>query len=207
MNDEFGTMAFDRAILFTPEDPFYLNSHLFPNDLQPESDPYPLTKTFQEELDSTFFKALLVWFLLGAGVVIFSMATNLRIINNEINRGSQISFIWFIIISLIMAILGAHMTFRPYLIDRNNKSSVVLYAVIIYIILQIMWGLSLFHMDLNEGSAGVFALGFISATVWLVWVCYHFFKDTIFIGLLLILWALFIQDYTIRVTNELTPLI
>jgi hypothetical protein len=204
--DEFGNMAFERAILFTPDDPFY-PGHLVPNNMIPDSDPYPLTKTFQEELDSTSFKALLVWFLLGAGVVIFSMATNLRIINHEVNKGSRLTFIWFIIISIIMAILGAHMTFRSYLVARNHKSSVVLYAVIIYVVLQIMWGLSLFHMDLNEGSAGIFAVGFISATVWLVWVCYHFFKDTIFIGLLLIIWSVFIQDYTIRVTNELTPLI
>lgn len=206
MNDEFGNMAFERAILFTPDDPFYIDPK-FTNDLVPDSDPYPLTKTLQEELDSTIFKALVIWFLLGAGIVIFSMATNLRIIDHEVQKGSHLSFLWFIIISIIMALLGAHMAFRPYLIDRNRKSSVVLYALIIYVVLQIMWGLSLFHMDIHDGSAGVFALGFISATVWLVWVCYHFFKDTIFIGILLIIWAVFIQDYTIRVTNELTPLI
>jgi hypothetical protein len=202
--DHFGNMAFERAILFTPEDSFYVKMN---NDLVPESDPYPLTKTLYEEFNSIIFRALLVWFLLGAGFVIFSMATNLRIINHEVQRGSHITFSWFIIISLIMAVLGAHMSFRAYLVDRNNKSSVVLYAVIFYVLLQIMWGLTLFHMDINDGSAGIFSIGLISATVWLVWVCYHFFKDTIFIGILLIIWSLFIQDYTIRVTNELTPLI
>jgi hypothetical protein len=205
--DEFGNMAFERAILFTPDDPFYHNQYLLPNDLVPDSDPYPLTKTFQEELDSTFFKALLVWFLLGAGIVIFSMVTNINIINHELNKGGHINIVWFIILSVLMAVLGAHMSFRPYLVDRNNKSSVMLYAIILYVVFQILWGLALFHRDLNEGSAGIFGLAFISATVWLVWVCYHFFKDSIFIGILLILWSVFIQDYTIRVTNKLTPLI
>lgn len=204
MNVEFGNMAFERAILFTDDDPFYVK---LPEDLIPDSDPYPLSKTLQEELDSNIFRALLVWFLLGAGFVIFSMATNIKIINNQVQQGSQLTFTWFIIISIIMAILCAHMCYRPYLVDRNNKSSVTLYAIIFYVVIQIMWGLTLFHANINEGSAGVFAIGLISATVWLVWVCYHFFKDTIFIGILLILWSLFIQDYTIRITNKLSPLI
>ncbi len=130
---EFGNLPFERAILMSPDDPFYPEHQ--DTLLAPNPKKYSMECTWNEEFHHHYFRALIIWFLLGTGVFIFSSSTNLRIIDEQVQKGSKITFLWLIMISIILAILAAHMTFRPYLIDHRNGSSVVLSAVIIYIII------------------------------------------------------------------------
>lgn len=145
--------------------------------------------------------------LLGAVVFMINAWSNITVVEIETIYGNGISIGWFLVITLLLAVLTAHMVYKPYILDTNNGRSVVMQALIMYIAAQIFWSLALFHSRVNRGTAGLAAVLLLAATVWLGWVCYHFVKDTIFIFLLLLIWCLYLQDYTYNVdAHPWTPI-
>lgn len=99
------------------------------------------------------------------------------------------------------------MVYKPYIVDTAHHSNIVLIAVILYELGLVFWSLSLFHSRINRGTAGVAGIALLATTVWLGWVCYHFYPDTIYIFLLLLLWSLYLQDYTFNVdAHPWTPI-
>jgi len=155
--------------------------------------------TIKDEVKNPIFAALLVWCLLGAAVFLYSAGSNIEIVNIEVNYGNGISYGWFFVITTLLAILTAHMVYRPYILDRINGSYIIMQAVIIYVVAQMFWGITLFHSRIHRGTAEVGSIFLIAGTVWLGWTCYHLVPESIYIFLLLLIWSFYLMNYTFNV--------
>ena len=168
---------------------------------EPAIDPDEIQKalTIQSQLNSPIFGAILIFCLLGALVTIINIYDNQVIVNIEVQFGYGITVVWFLILSLLAAVLLAHMVYKPYIIDRANGSNAILYALIFYVVAEIVWSTSLFHSRVNRGVATLASVLLLATIVWLGWACYHLVKESIYIFLILLIWCFFLQDYTYNV--------
>ena len=91
------------------------------------------------------------------------------------------------------------MIYRPYIIDAENKSHSVLGALILYELAYMFWALTLFNSRISSAIAGLAGILLLIATVWLGWVCYHLYSTSIYFFILLLLWILYLQNYTLNV--------
>lgn len=170
-----------------------VDEHLEPSELQK-------ALSLEAELQSPVFLAILVFVFLGAIAFILNIFFNVEVVNIESEFGNGIPASWFFIIIVILGILTAHMVYKPYIIDRSNGGSIVLYALVFYIIIQIVWSTALFNSRTRRGTATLTSVFLLATTVWLGWVCYHFVPDSIWIFLLLLFWCFYLQDYTYNVS-------
>jgi hypothetical protein len=140
--------------------------------------------------------------IFGAVVLIANIYSNSDIIDIEVQYGYSITVGWFVVLSLIIAVLSAHMTYKPYVIDRAGGNNVILYALIFYILTYIIWATTLFNSRTNRGVPGLASLFLLATTIWLGWSCYNLYPDTIYIFLILLAWSLFIIEYTFNVESH-----
>lgn len=165
-------------------------------------DDLPAALTLQGQVENTNFLALLVFCLAGAIVFMINVYTNSEIVDVEIQHGSGITVTSFLIIAILAALLTAYMVYKPYMIDRANGGNIVLYALILYVVAQIFWSLTLFHSRLNRGIPELAGILFLAATVWLGWVCYNLAPDSVYIFLLLLAWCFYLIIYTYNVDSH-----
>lgn len=158
---------------------------------------------FDTQITNSNFFALLVIFLFGAFVFSAIILDNEEVVQVEVNFGSGFTVIWFFILSFLAAVLAANMCYKPLMIERYiNKSHIVFYAVILYVLTQTFWALSLFYSRINRGLPTLMGIFYIAAAVWLAWVCYQFDNYNIYIGILIIIWTLFLETYTLSVASH-----
>ena len=157
---------------------------------------------FKNQINNKYFMALLVICLIGALLLIFNAISNKEIVEIEVLNNDSITLIWYILISVIIAILTAHMVYKPYIIDSYLGKRKVLYALIYYELAYVYWATTLFKSRLNRGMALVAAIILLASTFWLGWVCYHIDNNSIYIFLLLLLYTIYLQNYTILVAHN-----
>lgn len=160
------------------------------------------TLTFDYELRSKEFLAILLFTLFGAIIFFLNARSNIEVVEIEQEFANGLSIGWFLVISLIIAVLLAHMVYKPYMVERAMGRNTILVAVIMYVVAEIAWSLTLFHTRINRGTAGIASILLLAATVWIGWICYQYFKETIFIFLLLLAWVFYLQDYTYNVDSH-----
>jgi hypothetical protein len=168
----------------------------------PYSEAIQKSLTLEGQLTSNIFGAILIFCLIGAFVFIINIYTNQEIVDVEVKYGYGFTVGWFFALSLLGAILLAHMVYKPYILDRANGSSVILYALIFYILAEIFWSTALFHSRINRGVATLAGIFLLAATVWIGWACYHFVKESVYIFLILLIWCFFLQEYTYNVDSH-----
>lgn len=151
------------------------------------------------QIHSPIFGFLLIITLIGAILLLVNAWVNLQVVDIEVKYSHGITIWAFLAISIVLAILLAHMVYRPYLVDTANGKYNIITALFLYVLAQIFWSTTLFHSRINRGVAGIASIIWFASTVWLGWLCYHFFKDTIFIFMLLLIWNFYIQIYTLNV--------
>lgn len=157
------------------------------------------TSNFNKQIKSSEFLALLAITMLGAIVLIANGFGNLQVVNFEVDNGYGLPIGWFLVISVILAVLTAHMCYKPYLLNRLQGRYTVTYAIIFYVVAQMFWSTSLFHSRINRGTAGIAIILYLVATLWLGWVCYQYNKASFYIFALLLAWVLYLQFYTFNV--------
>ncbi len=171
---------------------------------------------FDAQLSSVEFTALLVFTLIGAIIFIISALINPYIIIIENIRAGGINLYWFIAIELVLAVLTAHMVYKPYLIEKSYRKyddvpvesgfdrgdNYVMIALVLYVLMQIIWAVAMFHTRIEHGYAAVTIILYAITTVWLGWVCYHYDKSSIYIFIILLLWTFYLLLYTIDVTKR-----
>ena len=155
--------------------------------------------TFQEQIRSPIFGAILVFCLVGAFAFMASIFEHQTIVDIELKYGYGISTTWFFVLAILCAILVAYMVYKPYIISRAQGSTIVLYALIFYVLTQVAWSLVLFQSRVNRGVPGLAGVFLLATTVWLGWVCYHFAEESILIFFLLLAWCFYLQSYTYNV--------
>lgn len=198
------TSPTDRLKIF----PFSLHSgsDVEPMMLKPEptlDSPETISAlSFDEEIRSKQFGAILIICLAGAAIFMVNAWLNIRIVEIETTYGNGISIGWFLVITMLLAILTAHMVYKPYIIDRANGRSVVIQALIWYVFSQMFWSAVLFHSRSNRTTGGIAGFTLLATTIWLGWTCYNLNKESIYIFLLLLLWALYLQIYTYDVNSH-----
>ena len=158
--------------------------------------------SYGAEFTSPIFGSLLSLSLIGAGAFVANAFTNQSLIEIQETRGEGLNVWVFMILMVISAILVAHCCYRPYVIDTENKRQVVLLALFLYILAQAFWSTALFHSQIDRGTATFSLVFLLSATVWLTWVCYNLNKSTIFVSLLLLVWTLYLCQYTFMVNSH-----
>lgn len=156
----------------------------------------------ESQIQSKEFLALLIVALFGAVIFMLNASVNDAIVKLEHRFANGLSMGWFWVINLVIAVLIAHMVYRPYVIERSLNRSTVVIALILYVLAEMFWSLVLFHSRINRGTADMAAVLLLAATVWLGWVCYHYAKDTIFIFILLLGWCFYLIDYTFSVDSR-----
>jgi hypothetical protein len=167
---------------------------------------------FDAQVTNNNFFALLVLFLFGAFVFCAIIIDNQEVVQVEVDFGSGLTVAWFFVLSLIGALLAANMSYKPFIIETytNKQSHIVFYAIILYVLTQTFWALSLFYSRVNRGLPTLMGIFYIAAAVWLTWVCYQFDNYNIYIGILIIIWTLFLETYTLSVASHpwtpVTPL-
>ena len=137
--------------------------------------------------------------LIGAIFLIVNAFTNYEIVEIEVYNSIGVTLTWYVIISIIVAILTAHMLYKPYILDSYANQKTVLYALIYYELAYAYWSTTLFKSRLERGQALVASVILLGTTIWLGWVCYHFDNNSIFIFLLLLVWCFYLQYYTYNV--------
>lgn len=152
--------------------------------------------TFESQLRSNDFIAILVLLLGSAIVFIANVGSNMNVVDFENQNWFGLTVGWFIVLSIIMAVLVAHMVYKPYKIDKSNGKRYVMWAIIYFVIAQVFWAIATFHAQVDGGTAGIAGYLLLAATVWLGWVCYNLNKSTIYIFLILLIWTFYLQAYT-----------
>lgn len=155
--------------------------------------------TLEAQLRSRQFLAILIFAIFGAVIFWLNAFSNQEVVDIENEFSSGLSLGWFLVISFVLAIVVAHMVYKPYVIETSMGRNSVLIAFILYIIAQMFWSLVLFHTRINRGTAGLASILWLSATIWLGWTCYHYCPESIYPLILLLLWIFYIMDYTYNV--------
>ena len=158
--------------------------------------------SFNNQLTNKYFLALLVITLIGAIMLILNAFTNYEIVEIEVYNSIGVTLTWYVIISILVAILTAHMLYKPYVLDSYANQKTVLYALIYYELAYVYWSTTLFKSRLERGQALVASVILLGTTIWLGWVCYHYDKNTIYIFLILLLYTLYLQLFTVYVAHN-----
>ena len=158
--------------------------------------------SFNSQLSNKYFLALLVITLIGAIMLILNAFTNYEIVEIEVYNSIGVTLTWYVIISILVAILTAHMLYKPYVLDSYANQKTVLYALIYYELAYVYWSTTLFKSRLERGQALVASVILLGTTIWLGWVCYHYDKNTIYIFLILLLYTLYLQLFTVYVAHN-----
>lgn len=158
--------------------------------------------TLDDEIQTREFISILVVNALGTIVFLANAYSNRGVIDYENQNFNGLSIGWFTTIAILGAILTSYMVYRPYLISRDQGSSVVFFALIFYLIALVFWSIALFHSQINQGAAGIAAVLLMAATVWLGWVCYHLYRPSVYVFLLILLWTFYLQYYTYQVESH-----
>jgi hypothetical protein len=140
--------------------------------------------------------------LIGAIFLIVNAFTNYEIVEIEVYNSMGVTLTWYVVISIIVAILTAHMLYKPYILDSYANQKTVLYALIYYELAYAYWSTTLFKSRLERGLPLVASVILLGTTIWLGWVCYHYDKNTIYIFLILLLYTLYLQIFTIYVSHN-----
>jgi len=156
---------------------------------------------FNNQLNNKYFKSLLIITLFGALIFIVNAYTNQEILDIEVYYDRGVTLVWYIIFGFICAILTAHMVYKPYILDSYNNGKKVLYALIFYELAYMYWATTLFKSRVERGLALVASVFLVAATIWLGWVCYHYDNNTIYIFIIILLFSLYLQVFTIYVAH------
>lgn len=150
-------------------------------------------------LTSKPFGAILVLCVLTAIGFLGSINANRNIVEIEQKASGGLSLPWFIVIGVIAAFLTALMVYKPYTIDTQNDSRVIINALLYFLIVQLFWSIALFHSRINRGTATFASTVMLAALVWLGWACYNLVPESVYIFLLLLAWCFYLIMYTYNV--------
>ena len=156
---------------------------------------------FNNQINNKYFISILILTIFGALIFIINAYTNKDIVEIEVYYDRGVTLVWYIILGIMFAILTAHMVYKPYILDSYNNGKKVLYALIFYELAYMYWSTTLFKSRVERGLALVASVFLVAATIWLGWVCYHYDKNTIYIFILLLLFSLYLQIFTIYVAH------
>lgn len=162
----------------------------------PDSDSVKEALTLHGEFTSLIFGAIFMIAAVGAIVFIANAFVGINVVNYMVEQGRGPSLGWLVLISLILALIVAHMAYRPYIMNRAHGNDQVLWALIFFTIAYMYWSTALFQSEFDRSAGLVGTIMLLASTVWLCWVCYHQFPDTVFFSLLLLAWVMYLQYYT-----------
>lgn len=151
--------------------------------------------SFAGQLKNRDFLAILVLLVTSAIIFIANVVSNMGIVNYENQQWYGLSIGWFIVMALIVALLVSHMVYKPYKLDKRNGGHYVFWALIYFVIAQVLWAVACFHSQPEGGTVGLLGFILLAATVWLGWCCYNLDKSTIYIFILVLLWTFYLQAY------------
>ena len=145
--------------------------------------------------DRTFW-AILIMCLFGSIVFIANAVLNVKVVQLEQEYNNGLPIEWLCFLSVLVSLLLAVMVYNPI---KCDKTTIVLVALVLYQVAYIWWSTTLFHNKTNRSTAMLTGMGVIVAVLWLGWCSYNLDKNTIYFTLVVLAWALYLENYTFNI--------
>jgi tryptophan-rich sensory protein len=142
------------------------------------------------------FLAIFGLCLFGGLIFTVNAVTNVDVIKIEQQHANGLPVQWLCFLAILVSILVAIMTYIPY---KRDKTRTIFNALILYEVMFIFWSTTLFHTRSNRATATLTGMVFIVTTLWLGWACYHLDKNSIWMFIIALIWAVYMQNYTLGV--------